>query len=63
MNGSNGIHLIEEVFKAMANEIETFEGLSLSKIGDLGQQLLETGVTIPLLEREAERKASGLIVG
>lgn len=61
--GGNGIHMIEEVFKAMASEIEVFEGLSLSKIGDQGQQLLETGVTIPLLEREAERKSSGLIVG
>lgn len=63
VGGSNGIHLIEEVFKAMANEIEVFEGLTLTKIGDQGQQLLDTGVTIPLLEREAERKASGMIVG
>ena len=42
--------MIEEVFKAMASEIEVFDGLTLSKIGDQGLPLLETGVTIPLLE-------------
>ena len=63
ITGSNGIHLIEEVFKAMAQEIEIFQNLSLSKIGDLGIQVMETGVKIPLLEQEAERKAKGIIVG
>ena len=32
-------------------------------IGDLGIPLVETGVTIPLLEREKERIAQGIVVG
>jgi NADH-quinone oxidoreductase subunit G len=56
-------HLIEDVFKAMAAKVPEFEGLNLSKIGDLGKPVVETGVTIPLLENERARKASGQIVG
>ncbi len=63
ITASNGIYLIEDVFKSMAEDIEVFSGLNLSKIGDLGVPVIETGVTIPLLEKEAERKAKGLIVG
>lgn len=37
--GVNGIYSIEDVFKQMAAEIPAFEGLSLSRIGDLGVQL------------------------
>lgn len=37
--GSNGIYLIEDVFKQMAEAIPQLYGLSLSKIGDLGTQL------------------------
>jgi NADH-quinone oxidoreductase subunit G len=36
LGGGNGIHTIEDVFKAMAAETPAFAGLSLSKIGDLG---------------------------
>ncbi|MEM7144987.1 MAG: molybdopterin-dependent oxidoreductase [Verrucomicrobiota bacterium] len=61
--GENGIYTIEDLFKLMANEIAAFDGLSLAKIGDLGIPLIETDKTIPLLEREKERIASGLIVG
>ncbi len=39
INGSNGLHAIEDVFRRMASEVPAFEGLSLSKIGDLGVQL------------------------
>ena len=39
LGGGNGIHTIEEVFKAMAEATPTFAGLSLSKIGDLGIDL------------------------
>ena len=35
----NGIHTIEDVFKAMAEASPAFNGLSLSKIGDLGIDL------------------------
>jgi len=55
--------LIEGVFKAMAAEVPAFEGLGLSKIGDLGKPVLETDHRIPLLEKEADRVAKGLING
>ena len=40
VSGTNGIYMIEDAFKAMAAEVKEFEGLSLSKIGDLGLPLL-----------------------
>jgi NADH-quinone oxidoreductase subunit G len=40
ISGSNGLYAIEDVFKAMAEEVPEFAGLSLSKIGDLGLQVL-----------------------
>lgn len=61
--GSNGLYSVEDVFKALANDVAAFNGLSYAKIGDLGIPLLETGETIPLLEREKERKSKGIIVG
>ncbi len=36
VSGSNGLSMIEDVFKAMAADHKEFAGLSLSKIGDLG---------------------------
>ena len=36
VSGSNGLYMIEDVFKAMAADHKEFAGLSLSKIGDLG---------------------------
>jgi NADH-quinone oxidoreductase subunit G len=48
LGGGNGIHTIEEVFKAMAEATPAFAGLSLSKIGDLGIELK--------LERQADRR-------
>lgn len=61
--GSNGLYSVEDVFKRLAAEIPVFEGMTFSRIGDLGVQVMETAETIPLLEREKERKAQGLIVG
>ncbi|MEM0968048.1 MAG: molybdopterin-dependent oxidoreductase [Verrucomicrobiota bacterium] len=63
VTGTNGLYGVDEVFRAMAKEIPDFEGLSLGKIGDLGVPLVNTGVRVPLLDREAERRAKGLIVG
>ena len=63
LGGSNGIHTIEDVFKRLAAEVPALSGLTFSKIGDLGTQVLETAEKIPLLEREKERKAKGIIVG
>ncbi|MEA3209395.1 MAG: NADH-quinone oxidoreductase subunit [Chthoniobacter sp.] len=39
--GSNGLYMIEDVFKAMAAEVPEFAGLSLSRIGDLGIQVIK----------------------
>jgi NADH-quinone oxidoreductase subunit G len=48
LGGGNGIHTIEEVFKAMAAASPAFAGLSLSKIGDLGIDLkLPNGAAPP----------------
>jgi NADH-quinone oxidoreductase subunit G len=55
--------MIEDVFRSMAEGVAEFNGLSLSKIGDLGVPVVETGVKIPLLENERARKAAGLING
>ena len=63
VSGQNGLYSIEDVFKSMAAAIPAFTGLNLGKIGDPGLPLLETTETIPVLEREKERKAKGIIVG
>lgn len=63
LGGGNGIYLVEDIFKQMASDIPEFEGLTLGKIGDQGLPLIETGETIPLIERERERIAAGTIVG
>jgi NADH-quinone oxidoreductase subunit G len=42
VNGSNGLYMIEDVFKLMAGEVSKFANLSLSKIGDLGVPLIES---------------------
>jgi NADH-quinone oxidoreductase subunit G len=39
LTGANGVYQIEDVFKQMAENVSQFQGLSLSKIGDLGVQL------------------------
>lgn len=61
--GGNGIYSVNELFQQLAAEVSEFEGLTWGQIGDLGIPLIETGETIPLLEREKERIAKGLIVG
>jgi NADH-quinone oxidoreductase subunit G len=60
---ADGPAMIEDVFRSMAEGVAEFNGLSLSKIGDLGVPVVETGVKIPLLENERARKAAGLING
>jgi NADH-quinone oxidoreductase subunit G len=39
LTGANGVYLIEDVFKQMAENVAQFQGLTLSRIGDLGVQL------------------------
>ena len=41
LGGSNGIYTIEDLFRQMSAEIPEFEGLTLSKIGDLGLRVLK----------------------
>ncbi|MFN6017788.1 MAG: molybdopterin-dependent oxidoreductase [Verrucomicrobiota bacterium] len=57
------IHHIEDVFKSIAENIQAFQNLTLSKIGHQGTQITETGHKIPLLENERARKAAGQING
>src|SRR5207237_2926906 len=40
LGGSNGVYSIEDVFRQMSEGVEQFSGLSLSKIGDLGVEIL-----------------------
>lgn len=40
-NGNNGLCMIEDLFKAMAGEVPELKGLSLSKVGDLGVQVMQ----------------------
>jgi NADH-quinone oxidoreductase subunit G len=47
LGGGNGLHTIEEVFKAMAEAAPAFAGLSLSKIGDLGLDLKLQETSVP----------------
>ena len=41
LGGGNGLHTIEEVFKAMAAKVPAFAGLTLSRIGDLGVEIIK----------------------
>jgi NADH-quinone oxidoreductase subunit G len=61
--GKNEFHLIEDLFKVMAGMVPQFNGLSLSKIGHQGTQVLNTGYQIPLLANERSAKAAGRING
>ena len=55
--------MIQEVFAMLATEVSEFNDLTLQKIGDHGLQVKETGVTIPLLEKERKRVENREIVG
>jgi len=61
--GTNEAHHIEDIFKAIAESVPEFNGLSLSKIGHQGTPIVATGYQIPLLANERARKAAGLING
>ncbi|MFL6526735.1 MAG: molybdopterin-dependent oxidoreductase [Chthoniobacterales bacterium] len=40
-SGKNGIYTIEDVFRQMSESVREFDGLTLSKIGDLGIDVME----------------------
>ena len=48
LTGTNGVYLIEDVFKQMAENVSQFQGMSLSKIGDLGVPLEGVGSAAPV---------------
>jgi NADH-quinone oxidoreductase subunit G len=62
-SGKNEAHHIEDIFKALAESVREFNGLTLSKIGHQGSPVLETGYQIPLLANERAAKAAGRING
>jgi NADH-quinone oxidoreductase subunit G len=47
LTGSNGIYLVEEVFRQIAEAIPDLQGLSLSRIGDQGVELVKENVEAP----------------
>jgi NADH-quinone oxidoreductase subunit G len=53
-SGRNGIFSIEDVFRQMSESVPQFAGLSLSKIGDRGVQIMEID-QIPAPPRESAR--------
>lgn len=62
-SGKDFPYMIEDIVKEMAASVKEFEGITLSKIGDLGRVVVETGYTVPLLENERARAAAGIING
>ena len=63
VDGGDNVTELVDVFTEMASAITLFKGLSFGSIGDLGVDVMDTGETVPLLEREAARVRDGLIVG
>lgn len=59
----SNLYSIEDVFRELATTTPAFGGLTLSKIGDQGVPIHETGYNIALLENERARKAAGIING
>jgi NADH-quinone oxidoreductase subunit G len=62
-SGTDFPHMIEDIVKDMAASVAEFDGITLSKIGDLGKVVTETGYEIPLLKNERARAAAGIING
>jgi NADH-quinone oxidoreductase subunit G len=55
LTGSNGVYTIEDVFRQMSEAVPEFSGLSLSKIGDLGLQVMQVNESpAPPLDPAAE---------
>ena len=59
LTGSNGMYMIEDLFRAMAADVPAFAGLSLSKIGDLGVQVIheEESKDVPTADEETKTGA------
>ena len=56
-------HSIEHLSEIISTTISKLEGKTLATLSELGEPIVETGITIPLVERENQRISSGEIVG
>lgn len=54
---------IDQLSAILSNNIPQLEGKNLANISELGEVIIDTNVTIPLLDRETQRIAQGEIVG
>jgi NADH-quinone oxidoreductase subunit G len=55
LTGNNGVYAIEDVFRQMSEAVPEFSGLSLSKIGDLGLQVMQVNESpAPPIDSAAE---------
>lgn len=54
---------IDQLSEIISNNIPQLEGKNLANISELGEVIIDTNVTIPLIDREAQRIAQGEIVG
>jgi NADH-quinone oxidoreductase subunit G len=56
LGASNGLYSIEDVFRQMSEWVPRFAGLNLSKIGDLGVQIMEAHECHPPpIDRDAQK--------
>ena len=46
-----------EILEEMAEQFEPLSGITWANIGNSGRQIMETGITIPLIEREHAKRA------
>jgi len=54
---------IDQLSEILSNNIPQLEGKNIANISELGEVIIDTNVTIPLLDRETQRIAQGEIVG
>jgi NADH-quinone oxidoreductase subunit G len=54
---------VEQIHSVMTEKYREFSGINLDQVGSKGVALVDTGVKVPLLEREQERIKKGIIVG
>ena len=57
-SGQNGIYMIEEVFAQMSQSVPELRGLSLSKIGDLGVQVMNVAPRSPTPDEPAKEEGN-----
>ena len=63
LDGKDHVNELADLFSEMAYQVNALKEKTLSSIGGLGVQVIDTGETVPLLERESRRVKQGLIVG